>query len=275
MLITFRGQTFFEWNDRYFLNRRAICQACKSKIPSNSRKSSKDKGGNAISIATETRVSTTDTGTSTHTKSRANGSPPSTSPTHEELHKVLFFPDTSLVTPTVREGGGFNAIQGEYPYSADAFKSRPNDGPFDQLLNLVRTTKSSLDLCIYVLSFPPLAEAILELFERAVNVRIIVDGREDEAMRSQVARLSRRGIPIRCNEKSYSILMHNKFAIIDSKIVLTGSLNWTKSAVLLNYDNVLITSTTVLVDSYREQFNKLWSRFKPYTTSSSSGITSR
>lgn len=193
----------------------------------------------------------------------------STAPTEpeEEIHKVLFFPDTSLVTPSVREAGGFNAIQGpEYPYSTENLKRRPTSGPFSQLLDLLKSAKKSLDLCIYVLSFPPLADAILEILEKGVDIRIIVDGREDEALRSQVSRLSRRGVPIRSNEKSYSILMHNKFAVIDSKIVLTGSLNWTKSAVLLNYDNVLITSTPVLVSRYQEQFNHLWSQFKPYGT---------
>lgn len=218
-----------------------------------------------VSIGTEARVQTSDGSTSTVKSNTRTGSPTE----QEDVQKVLFFPDTSLVTPSVREGGGFNAIQGtEYPYSTEYLKSRPTDGPFSQLLDLLKSAKKSLDLCIYVLSFPPFADAILELFEKSIEVRIVVDGREDEALRSQVSRLSRRGVKIKCNEKSYSILMHNKFAVIDSKIVLTGSLNWTKSAVLLNYDNVLITSTPYLVNRYQEQFNKLWSQFKPYGSSS-------
>lgn len=131
----------------------------------------------------------------------------------------------------------------------------------------MRSATQTLDLCIYVLSFPPLCDAVLDLYDKhSVKVRIIVDGREDEALRTQIPRLHRRGIEIRCNEKSYSILMHNKFAIIDSSLLLTGSLNWTKSAVLLNHDNVLVTSNKSLIGQYSSQFDHLWSKFKKYGT---------
>lgn len=117
---------------------------------------------------------------------------------------------------------------------------------------------------MYVLSFPALADIVVQLQEKAVDIRIIVDGREDEALRSQVGRLSNRGIRIRQNEESYSILMHNKFAILDGSLLLTGSFNWTKTAVLLNYDNILVTSQPTIVEQYQSQFDHLWSKFRPY-----------
>jgi phosphatidylserine/phosphatidylglycerophosphate/cardiolipin synthase-like enzyme len=184
----------------------------------------------------------------------------------EEVSRALFFPDASLVTPSVKQTGGFNQI-GEYAYSTEYLRDHPTDGPFNELMQILKTAKKSLDLCIYVLSFPPLCDLLMDLYDKhSVSIRIIIDSRENEALRSQIPRLSRRGIDIRCNEKSYSILMHNKFAIVDSSLLLTGSLNWTKSAVLLNYDNVLVTSNKSLVDQYSAQFNLLWSKFKPYGT---------
>lgn len=181
-----------------------------------------------------------------------------------EVARALFFPDASLVTPSVRPSGGFNSIT-ENAYTTQYLNDHPTDGPFHELLQILRSTKQTLDLCIYVLSFPPLCDVIMDLYDKqSVKVRIIVDGREDEALRTQIPRLSRRGVEIRCNEKSYSILMHNKFAIIDSSLLLTGSLNWTKSAVLLNHDNVLVTSNKSLVAQYSAQFDHLWSKFKPY-----------
>ena len=263
-------------------SKRVTCSSCEGQDGKSKRSNSGSRKNNkVVSRGTEARVLTSDTSTSMSQKTKVNGrSPPSSSCSLDEVNQVLFFPDTSLVTPSVKEEGGFNEVLGldqEYPYSSKYLKKHHSDGPFSQLLNLILSAQTSLDLCIYVLSFPPLAEAILELYERSewtssddkkLQIRIIVDGREDEAMNSQISRLSRKGIPIRCNEKSYSILMHNKFAIIDSKVVLTGSLNWTKTAVLLNYENVLITSTRSLVNRYQEHFNLLWSQFKPYGASS-------
>ena len=198
-------------------------------------------------------------------ESSSNASTPGDESKEDVINKALFFPDTSLVTPSVRAEGGFNAIKGEnYPYSVDYFMNHPSDGPLKELLSILLNTKSSIDLCMYVLSFPALADIIIQLQEKAVEIRIIVDGREDEALRSQVGRLSNRGIRIRQNEESYSILMHNKFAILDGSIVLTGSFNWTKTAVLLNYDNILVTSQSSIVNQYQGQFDHLWSQFKPY-----------
>lgn len=192
-------------------------------------------------------------------------SPASKEP-EQEVAIALFFPDASIVTPSVRPSGGFNFIA-ENSYNTQYFADHPTDGPFQELLKILRSARRTLDLCIYVLSFPPLCEALLDLYDKhSVKVRIIVDGREDEALRTQIPHLHRRGIEIRCNEKSYSILMHNKFAIIDSSLLLTGSLNWTKSAVLLNHDNVLVTSNKSLIGQYSAQFDSLWSKFKKYGT---------
>lgn len=52
--------------------------------------------------------------------------------------------------------------------------------------------------------------------------------------------------------------MHNKFAIIDSAVVLTGSYNWTVSASNNNQENILIIESKGVVNNYESEFNKLW-----------------
>jgi len=60
--------------------------------------------------------------------------------------------------------------------------------------------------------------------------------------------------------------MHNKFAIIDRAIVLTGSYNWTVSASNSNQENILIIESKYVVNNYQNEFNKLWNsnQFKDY-----------
>ncbi len=60
--------------------------------------------------------------------------------------------------------------------------------------------------------------------------------------------------------------MHNKFAIIDSGVVITGSYNWTISASNNNQENLLIIESKLVVDNYKNEFNKLWNskNFKIY-----------
>ena len=52
--------------------------------------------------------------------------------------------------------------------------------------------------------------------------------------------------------------MHNKFAVIDNEIVITGSYNWTASAGERNDENLLVIDDNYIVERYQDQFNNLW-----------------
>jgi len=69
------------------------------------------------------------------------------------------------------------------------------------------------------------------------------------------------GIQVRHNEASY--LMHHKFLIIDSHILITGSFNWTRQAIVGNNENLIVTTHPKLVPLYRSEFEKLWIKFDP------------
>ncbi len=45
--------------------------------------------------------------------------------------------------------------------------------------------------------------------------------------------------------------MHNKYAIIDQKIVITGSFNWTQKAVEMNRENILIIQNEEIAKQYK------------------------
>lgn len=61
--------------------------------------------------------------------------------------------------------------------------------------------------------------------------------------------------------RSDSGTMHNKFCIIDN-MVITGSYNWTYHA-NKNDENILITDEESVVDSYREEFDRLFGAATP------------
>lgn len=43
--------------------------------------------------------------------------------------------------------------------------------------------------------------------------------------------------------------MHHKFAIVDGRLLINGSFNWTRQAVLYNQENCVITDNSSLVSS--------------------------
>lgn len=58
-----------------------------------------------------------------------------------------------------------------------------------------------------------------------------------------------------------SILMHNKFCVIDHSTVITGSYNWSYKAES-NFENVVITQNdTTLAEQFIAEFNKIRNRF--------------
>lgn len=65
---------------------------------------------------------------------------------------------------------------------------------------------------------------------------------------------------MRTNSDS-KVKMHNKFAVIDNNVLITGSLNYTKQAVEENLDNCLITVDQFAAQCYRRRFSILWKKY--------------
>jgi phosphatidylserine/phosphatidylglycerophosphate/cardiolipin synthase-like enzyme len=70
------------------------------------------------------------------------------------------------------------------------------------------------------------------------------------------------GIPVRFNSVGRGIL-HDKFAVIDAAIVITGSYNWTTAAETLNAENLLIIRGGDIASRYETEFLRLWNGGKP------------
>jgi transcriptional regulator of heat shock response len=95
-----------------------------------------------------------------------------------------------------------------------------------------------------------------------LNIRLITDEEELKLIGSVVRDLGEEGIQIRTDTSGES-LMHNKFVIIDQKILMTGSYNWTVASTEVNQENVVIMENDQLVETFMNEFNKLWKQFSP------------
>jgi hypothetical protein len=93
----------------------------------------------------------------------------------------------------------------------------------------------------------------------SVKVRIIVS---DDAVNTKFypvySQLLKSGIEIFIHSgRNQKELMHNKFAVIDSETVITGSFNWTRSAET-NLENIVVSSNDSLFASkYTNEFNRI------------------
>lgn len=178
---------------------------------------------------------------------------------HDE---VLFFPDQDY--PCSRVSSGTGQCRN---VSCTKLHGRPHEPPSSMIrfLTHVRSAKHTVDLCIYMFTQSTIADSIRSLHDANIRIRIITDVAEDDADSSKLTELIKLGIEIKSNKSGTGAKMHHKFLIIDNRLLLTGSFNFTNRAVVSNFENVLVTTEKRIVEPFMEEFNKMWSSFHDHS----------
>lgn len=135
----------------------------------------------------------------------------------------------------------------------------PGDDCENAIVSFIRNAKHSIKICVFTISENVISEEIIAAKKKGVAVTIITDNDKINDKGSDIRWLADEGIRIRIDEASSH--MHHKFCIVDKKILLTGSYNWTKSAADRNQENLLVTEDPKMVKAYLNEYQKLWDRF--------------
>jgi len=137
----------------------------------------------------------------------------------------------------------------------------PNKENEAKLIDYLKLATRELDLCIFTLTNNALASTLLYLLEeKNVKIRIISDDANLAHMGSDLETLASK-IPVRIDHNLFAH-MHNKYVVIDGRILITGSFNWTAQAVSTNNENVVILEDEELSRRYTEDFDRLWKLFE-------------
>ena len=141
----------------------------------------------------------------------------------------------------------------------------PNPSNEQRVVNMFRTCKKTLDIAIFTFTRDSIAQAILEAHQRGLKIRCIGDDGNSKVKGSDVRLLASVGIPCK-TDNNFRFHMHNKMAIIDNSVVITGSFNWTNQAINKNQDNILFIEDKDIANQYTEYFNKIWDSFTTVIT---------
>ena len=136
----------------------------------------------------------------------------------------------------------------------------PGDDCHEAVLGCLDGAHSSLDICVFTITDDEIAYAIRRAQHDRVRIRIITDNERAWDLGSDVFRLADAGLEVR--QDSDANHMHHKFAVVDDRQVITGSLNWTRSS-SYNHENLLVCGDLQVVSAYRQQFDRLWKIMKP------------
>jgi len=130
------------------------------------------------------------------------------------------------------------------------------DDPEAVIINNIDGAEEFISIAMYTFTDIEIAQAILEARDRGVDIKILLDRSQVKAKYSRSRYFVQNGIEVRISSNNY--IMHNKFAVIDHKIVITGSYNWTASAGKRNDENLLVIDDNYIIRRYQDQFNNLW-----------------
>ncbi|XP_013063678.1 uncharacterized protein LOC106052778 [Biomphalaria glabrata] len=180
--------------------------------------------------------------------------------------QVLFFPDKKIACNSFFLSSS-GCLRDNCQYSHEKTS-------LSELYKHMTACQTSMDICVYVITCKGLADILSDLYKNGVKMRIITDKDQLSSSGSKIWNLRKEGIPVRVNDSSF--LMHHKFVIVDEKILINGSFNWTYQAITGNQENVIITDDIAVTSLFKAEFQRLWDEFyKPLTQEEENQISLR
>jgi phosphatidylserine/phosphatidylglycerophosphate/cardiolipin synthase-like enzyme len=156
-------------------------------------------------------------------------------------------------------------------YFTNPDPNNPTGGIPDKIAESFNAAQRTLDLAIYELDLPVLSEALIAASRRGVRVRVVTDS--DSLSEEPIQDLMAAGIPVVDDQRDP--IMHDKFVVIDSSIVWTGSMNFTTNDAYRNNNNFIQITSTRLAQNYTTEFEEMFTRreFGPTSTANTPNPT--
>jgi len=139
----------------------------------------------------------------------------------------------------------------------------PQGGCTDAILSEISRAKSEILLQAYSFTSKPIAQALIRAHKRGVKITAILDKSNRSQKYSAATFLKNMEIPVFIDDQH--AIAHNKIMIIDNRVVITGSFNFSKAAEDKNAENLLIIDDLPdLTRAYQENFQQHLKHAVPY-----------
>ncbi|MFO1183513.1 MAG: phospholipase D family protein [Bauldia sp.] len=131
----------------------------------------------------------------------------------------------------------------------------PGEDCTGKIVAEIDAAKSSLLIQAFSFTSTPLMKAIDSAHKRGVAVRIIMDRTNETQDHVAATFFAQRGMVPLIDDKVE--IAHNKVMVIDGRVVITGSFNFTTAAQKANAENVLIVKNDpALAKAYEANWQK-------------------
>jgi phosphatidylserine/phosphatidylglycerophosphate/cardiolipin synthase-like enzyme len=139
------------------------------------------------------------------------------------------------------------------------------DNPQKEIIKNINQAETSINIAMYTFTDKEIALSLANAQERGVKVRVYLDRSQIGSTYSISRLLVQKEIKVRISTNNY--IMHHKFAIIDNRLLLTGSYNWTFAANNKNDENLMVIDDPEIIKIFQHQFVNLWTnKYSPKRT---------
>ena len=129
----------------------------------------------------------------------------------------------------------------------------PKGGCQEAIVAVLQRARREILVQAYSFTADPITFGLVEAKKRGVHVEILLDRSNEEDAHSDLHILVENQVPLLIDAKH--AIAHNKIMIIDRRIIVTGSFNFTNQAEHENAENLLILRHhSELVQKYLENF---------------------
>ncbi len=134
-------------------------------------------------------------------------------------------------------------------------KSESQGGIF-KIINLIGNAKESVKVASFSFTHEELADELVKADIKGIEVKVLIESKQRNVQNSQYQRLRDFGVNIKVDGNKYN--MHHKFIVVDNKIIITGSPNYSFSGNNRNDENMLVIYNENLALRFVREFDMLF-----------------
>ncbi|HVG97435.1 MAG TPA: phospholipase D-like domain-containing protein [Chloroflexota bacterium] len=131
----------------------------------------------------------------------------------------------------------------------------PQDDPDELLLRYVRAAKSKIDFLAFSFTDDTLGQAVMERAKAGVKVRGVFETTGSETKYAEYGPMKAAGLEVYQDGNPY--VLHHKVFVIDDRITVFGSYNFSDNAATSNDENMLIVDDPALAASFAGEVERM------------------
>lgn len=124
------------------------------------------------------------------------------------------------------------------------------------IVPIVQSATRSIRFLAFSFTDYPLADAMSQRFKAGVDVAGVFEKVGSETEAAELRTLMCRSVPVK--QDGNPGFLHHKVIVVDERIVITGSLNFSTNAEENNDENVIIIDNPEIARLYIQEFDRVW-----------------